>query len=50
LDVVHNWPSKLPQNSMDEKLPPFVAHATPLSFKNQKWLWWCLGIKASHLQ
>jgi hypothetical protein len=27
LDVVHNWPNKLPQKSMDEKLAPFVAQA-----------------------
>jgi hypothetical protein len=33
LDVVHNWPNKLPQKSMDEKLSSFVAQARVLSRK-----------------
>jgi hypothetical protein len=32
LDVVHNWPSKQPQKSMDEKSSPSVALARVLSF------------------
>jgi hypothetical protein len=36
LDVVHNWPNKLPQKSMDEKLSPSVAQARVLSFISHK--------------
>jgi hypothetical protein len=36
LDVVHNWPKKLAQKSMDEKSSPFVAHARVLSFISHK--------------
>jgi hypothetical protein len=27
LDVMHNWPNKLPQKSMDEKSSPSIAQA-----------------------
>jgi hypothetical protein len=36
LDVVHNWPNKLPQKSMDEKLSPSIAQARVLSFISHK--------------
>jgi hypothetical protein len=36
LDVVHNWPNKLPLNSMDEKSPHSVAQARMLSFISHK--------------
>jgi hypothetical protein len=36
LDVVHNWPKKLPQKSMDEKLSPYVIQGSPLSFISHK--------------
>jgi hypothetical protein len=36
LDVVHNWPNKLPQKSMDEKSSPFVTQARVLSFISHK--------------
>jgi hypothetical protein len=36
LDVVHNWPNKLPQKSMDEKSSPFVIQRSPLSFISHK--------------
>jgi hypothetical protein len=32
LDVVHNWPNKLLQKSMNEKSSSFVAQARVLSF------------------
>jgi hypothetical protein len=34
--VVHNWPNKLPQKSMDEKLSPSVPQARVLSFISHK--------------
>jgi hypothetical protein len=36
LDVVHNWPKKLLQKSMDEKSSPSVAQARVLSFISHK--------------
>jgi hypothetical protein len=36
LDVVHNWPNKLLQKSMDEKSFPFIAQARVLSFLSHK--------------
>jgi hypothetical protein len=36
LDVLHNWPNKLPQKSMDEKLSPFVFQRSPLFFISHK--------------
>jgi hypothetical protein len=36
LNVVHNWPNKLPQKSMDEKLSPSITHKSPLSFISYK--------------
>jgi hypothetical protein len=34
--VVHNWPNKLPQKSMDEKLSLSVTQISPLSFISHK--------------
>jgi hypothetical protein len=36
LDVVHNWPNKLPQKSMGEKSSPFVIQARVLSLISLK--------------
>jgi hypothetical protein len=36
LDVVHNLSNQLPQKSVDEKLSPFVAKRSPLSFISHK--------------
>jgi hypothetical protein len=36
LDVVHNWPNKLPLNSMDEKSSPSVVQARVLPFISHK--------------
>jgi hypothetical protein len=36
LDVMHNWPNKLPPKSMDEESSPFVAQARMLSFISHK--------------
>jgi hypothetical protein len=36
LDVVHNWPNKLSQKSMDEKSSPSIAQARVLSFISHK--------------
>jgi hypothetical protein len=36
LDVLHNWPYKLPQKSMDEKLSPSVTQRSPSSFISHK--------------
>jgi hypothetical protein len=36
LDVVHNWPNKLSQKSMDEKSSPSVIQARVLSFISHK--------------
>jgi hypothetical protein len=36
LDVVHNWPNKLPPKSMDEKSSPFITHRSPLPFISHK--------------
>jgi hypothetical protein len=36
LDVVHNWPNKLPQKSMNEKSSPSVVEARVLSFISHK--------------
>jgi hypothetical protein len=36
LDVVHNWPNKLLQKSMDEKSSPSIAQARVFSFINHK--------------
>jgi hypothetical protein len=36
LDVVHKWPNKLPQKSMDEKWSPSVIHRSTLSFISHK--------------
>jgi hypothetical protein len=36
LDVVHNWPYKLPQKSIDEKSSPSVTQVRILSFKSHK--------------
>jgi hypothetical protein len=33
---VHNWPNKLNQKSMDEKLSPFVIQSSRLSFIGYK--------------
>jgi hypothetical protein len=36
LDVVHNWPNKLPRKSIDEKSAHFVTQARVLSFRSHK--------------
>jgi hypothetical protein len=37
LDVVHNWPNKMPQKSMDEKSSPSVAEARVFHSYATKW-------------
>jgi hypothetical protein len=39
LDVVHNWPSKLPQKTTDEKSSPSIVQTNPLSFSSHKMAW-----------
>jgi hypothetical protein len=36
LDVVHKWPNKLIQKSMDEKSSPSITQASVLSFISYK--------------
>jgi hypothetical protein len=36
LDVVYNWPNKLPLKSIDEKSSPSIAQARVLSFISHK--------------
>jgi hypothetical protein len=36
LDVVHNWPNKVPQKSMDEKSSHSIAQTRVLSFISHK--------------
>jgi hypothetical protein len=36
LDMVHNYPSKQPQKSMDEKLSSIVAYSNQVSFISHK--------------
>jgi hypothetical protein len=36
LNVVYNWPNKLPLKSMDEKSSPSIAQARVLSFISHK--------------